>query len=175
MTKFNAGDFVVKRNGRMAAQVIRYQYGTLVYCRYLHAPYAPFQAYENDLKLYGNQSEMTTDKQTLYSFVVEGETRYGIHIGTNSQNQYLIEEKTTGAIHVYGKDQLEEVVPYTFGATIAGKETHYVGTPDALKKGDVLLYTGSSTPQVAVVTSVNTKNKSAREKFKGAKIVTEAI
>jgi hypothetical protein len=175
MTKFNAGDIVVKLNGRMPAKVIRYQYGTLVYCRYLHAPYAPFQAYENTLKLQENESEMTTDKQTLYSFVVDGETRYGIHIGTNSQNQYLIEEKTTGAIHVFGKDQLEEVVPYTFSATVAGKETHYVGIPDALKKGDVLLYTGSSTPQVAVVTGVDTKNKAAREKFKGAKIVTEAI
>jgi hypothetical protein len=39
----------------------------------------------------------------------------------------------------------------------------------------VLLYTGSSTPNVAVVTGVDTKNKSARSKFKGAKIVTEAI
>jgi hypothetical protein len=58
---------------------------------------------------------------------------------------------------------------------MGGKETHYVGTPDALKKGDVLLYTGSSTPQVAVVTGVDTKNKSARSKFKGAKLVTESI
>jgi len=175
MTKFNVGDIVVKSNGKMPAKVIRYQYGTLVYCRYLHAPYSPFQAYENTLNLYENQPEMAIDKQTLYSFVVDGETRYGTHIGTNSQNQYLIEEKTTGAIHVFAKDQLEEVVPYTFSATMGGKETHYVSTPDVLKKGDVLLYTGSSTPQVAVVTGVDTKNKAAREKFKGAKVVTETI
>jgi len=67
------------------------------------------------------------------------------------------------------------VVPYTFSASINGKETHYIGTPDVLKKGDVLLHTGSTTPQVAVVTGVDTKNKGARAKFKGAKIVTEAI
>jgi hypothetical protein len=175
MTKFNIDDIVVKVNGKMPAKVIRRLWGDKVYCRYLHAPYSPFEAYESGLKLLDNPPEMTTDKQTLYSFVVEGETRYGTHIGTNSQNQYLIEEKTTGAIHVFGKDQLEEVVPYTFSATIAGKETHYVGTPDVLKKGDVLLATGFSTPQVAVVTGVDTKNKTAREKFKGAKIVTEAI
>jgi hypothetical protein len=58
---------------------------------------------------------------------------------------------------------------------MGGKETHYVGTPGTLKKNDVLLYTGSSTPQVAVVTGIDTKNKSARSKFKGAKLVTEAI
>jgi hypothetical protein len=118
---------------------------------------------------------MTADKQTLYSFTVDGETRYGSHIGTNSQNQYLIEEKGTGTIHVFGKNDLEEVVPYTFSATMGGKETHYVGTPGALKKGDVLLYIGSTTAQIAYVTGVDTKNKSARSKFKGSKIVTESI
>ena len=175
MAKFNVDDLVVKVNGKLPAKVVRYSYGSVVYCRYLHPPYAPFQAYDHTLKLYENYPEMTTDKQTLYSFAIDGETRYGTHIGTNSQNQYLIEEKTTGAIHVFAKNQLEEVVPYTFSATMGGKETHYVGTPDVLKKGDVLLYTESSTPQVAVVTGVDTKNKTARAKFKGAKIVTEAI
>lgn len=175
MQKFNAGDIVVKINGKLPAKVEAYGYGNRVSCRYLHPPYSLFRVYDTTLKPYGKDTEMTTDKQTLYSFVVDGETRYGTHIGTNSQNQYLIEEKTTGAIHVFGKDQLEEVVPYTFSATIAGKETHYVGTPDVLKKGDVLLATGFSTPQVAVVTGVDTKNKTAREKFKGAKVVTEAI
>ena len=175
MAKFNVGDEVVKLNGKMPAEVVRYSYGSMVFCRYLHSPYATFQAYDHTLKLYGKDSEMTTDKQTLYSFAIDGEIRYGTHIGTNSQNQYLIEEKTTGAIHVFAKDQLEEVVPYTFSATMGGKETHYVGTPDVLKKGDVLLYTGSGMPQVAVVTGVDTKNKTARAKFKGAKIVTEAI
>lgn len=115
------------------------------------------------------------DTKTLYSFTVDGKVAYGTHIGTNSSNQYLIEEKGTGTIHVFDKKDLEEVLPYTFSAKMGSSENHYVGTPGALSKGDILLYTGSSTPQIAVVTGVDTKNKSARGKFKGAKLATEAI
>jgi len=173
MAQFNVGDIVTKQYGKKPAEVT-YASGGYYTCRYLESKQI-FYAYDRDLKLHDEETEMTTDKQTLYSFTVDGETRYGTHIGTNSQNQYLIEEKGSGTIHVFDKSGLEEVVPYTFSATMGGKETHYVGTPGALKKGDVLLYTGSNTPQVAVVTGVDTKNKSARAKFKGAKIVTEAI
>lgn len=175
---FNVGDIVTKQYGKKPAE-ITYSYsggygGGQYSCRYLHNKQT-FSAYGTDLKLYDEETEMTADTKTLYSFNVDGVVAYGTHIGTNSSNQYLIEEKGTGKIHVFDKKDLEEVVPYTFSATMGGKETHYVGTPDALKKGDVLLYTGSSTPQVAVVTGVDTKNKSARSKFKGAKLVTESI
>lgn len=176
--EFNVGDIVTKQYGKKPA-VITYSYcggygGGNYSCKYLHSNKS-FTAYGQELKIYDEETEMTADKQTLYSFTVDGKTAYGTHIGTNSQNQYLIEEKGTGTIHVFDKKDLEEVVPYTFSATMGGKETHYVGTPDTLKKNDVLLYTGSNTPQVAVVTGVDTKNKSARAKFKGAKLVTEAI
>jgi hypothetical protein len=176
--QFKVGDIVTKSYGKKPAEVTYVYFGGYgggeYSCRYLHSNQS-FTAYGNELKLYDEETEMTADKQTLYSFTVDGETRYGSHIGTNSQNQYLIEEKGTGTIHVFGKNDLEEVVPYTFSATMGGKETHYVGTPGALKKGDVLLYIGSTTAQIAYVTGVDTKNKSARSKFKGSKIVTESI
>ena len=180
MAKFNVGDIVISKNGKHPLEV------TTLPCwdggtwglRYLHnnkLNYVDNWNINENYSLYETSETMTA--QTLYSFTIDGETRcrYGTHIGTNSQNQYLIEEKGTGAIHVFDKKDLEEVVPYTFSASINGKETHYIGTPDVLKKGDVLLHTGSTTPQVAVVTGVDTKNKGARAKFKGAKIVTEAI
>jgi hypothetical protein len=173
---FNVGDIVTKQYGKKPAEVTyapSYSGGQFT-CRYLESKQT-FYARDYELKIYDEETEMTADTKTLYSFTVDGAVAYGTHIGTNSSNQYLIEEKGTGKIHVFDKKDLEEVVPYTFSATMGGKETHYVGTPGALKKGDVLLYTGSSTPQVAVVTGVDTKNKSARSKFKGAKIVTEAI
>jgi hypothetical protein len=173
MAQFNVGDIVIKIYGKNPGEVTDASGGYYT-CRYLHSRQT-FYAYKRDLKLYEEETEMTADTKTLYSFTVDGKTAYGTHIGTNSQNQYLIEEKGTGAIHVFDKKDLEEVVPYTFSASINGKETHYIGTPDVLKKGDVLLHTGSTTPQVAVVTAIDTKNKSARSKFKGAKIVTEAI
>jgi hypothetical protein len=176
---FNIGDIVIKKYGKKPAEVT-YSYsgynqcGGYYNCRYLHNN-TSFRQYGSDLELYNEETEMTTDTKTLYSFTIDGNVAYGTHIGTNSQNQYLIEEKGTGKIHVFDKKDLEEVVPYTFSAMMGGKETHYVGTPGVLKKNDVLLYTGSNTPQVAVVTGVDTKNKSARSKFKGSKIVTEAI
>ena len=173
---FNVGDIVTKQYGKKPAEVTyapSYSGGQFT-CRYLESKQT-FYARDYELKIYDEETEMTSDTKTLYSFTVDGVVAYGTHIGTNSSNQYLIEEKGTGKIHVFDKKDLEEVVPYTFSATMGGKETHYVGTPGALKKNDVLLYTGSSTPQVAVVTGVDTKNKSARSKFKGAKIVTEAI
>ncbi len=174
--QFNLGDIVTKQYGKKPAEVTyapSYSGGQFT-CRYLESKQT-FYAREYELKLYEEETEMTADTKTLYSFTVDGKTAYGTHIGTNSQNQYLIEEKGTGSIHVFDKKDLEEVVPYTFSASINGKETHYIGTPDVLQKNDILLYTGSSTPQVAVVTGVDTKSKSARSKFKGSKIVTEAI
>jgi hypothetical protein len=173
---FQIGDLVTKLNGKKPAEVVwRQDWGSVGYykCVYQDSRQT-FHAYGTDLKPCEQETKMA-DTKTLYSFNVDGKTAYGIHIGTNSQNKYLIEEKTTGAIHVLDKDQLEEVVPYTFSASINGKETHYIGTPDVLKEGDILLHTGSATPQVAVVTGVDTKNKGARSKFKGAQIVTVAI
>jgi uncharacterized protein YodC (DUF2158 family) len=174
--EFNFGDIVTKKNGKKPAKITYVSdYSSTGYytCRYLHNNQS-FSCYGSDLKIYEEETEMA-DTKTLYSFTVDGKVAYGTHIGTNSQNQYLIEEKGTGAIHVFDKSALEEVVPYTFSAKMGNSENHYVGTPGALNKGDILLYTGSSTPQIAVVTGVDTKNKSARGKFKGAKLTTEAI
>ena len=174
MTQFNVGDIVTKKHGKKPAEIVSRGWGNESWnCRYLHSKQA-FHVYASDLKLYTEETEMT-DTKTLYSFTVDDKVAYGTHIGTNSSNQYLIEEKGTGTIHVFDKKDLEEVLPYTFSAKMGTSENHYVGTPGAVSKDDILLYTGSSTPQIAVVTGVDTKNKSARSKFKGAKIVTEAI
>lgn len=114
--------------------------------------------------------------KTLYSFSkVDGTVGYGTHIGTNSQNQYLIEEKGTGAILVFDKNKLEEVLPYTFSAKVGNSENHYQGTPGTLEVGDVLLHTDGGGLQVAVVSALDTKNKNARGKFKGVKLVTQKI
>lgn len=175
MAQFNIGDIVTKKHGKKPAEIVsRGWYSSESWqCRYLHSKQS-FTEYASDLKIYEEETEMA-DTKTLYSFTVDGKVAYGTHIGTNSSNQYLIEEKGTGTIHVFDKKDLEEVLPYTFSAKMGSSENHYVGTPGSVSKGDILLYTGSSTPQIAVVTGVDTKNKSARGKFKGAKLTTEAI
>ena len=53
--------------------------------------------------------------------------------------------------------------------------SHYVCQPDAVKKGDFLLYTNGSQPQIAVVTAVDTKNKTARANFRGKRLVLEDL
>jgi hypothetical protein len=177
---FKVGDIVTKQYGKKTAE-ITYEYagyqnrGGYYSCRYTQSKHS-FSSYGTDLKLYEGETEQMAETKTLYSFTKDdGTVAYGTHIGTNSSNQYLIEEKVTGQIHVLDKKNLEEVLPYTFSAKMGTSENHYVGTPGTVKKGDILLYTGSSTPQIAVVTGIDTKNKSARSKFKGAKIVTEEI
>jgi len=81
----------------------------------------------HELIPYESPEESMAETKTLYSFTkADGTVAYGSHIGTNSSNNYLIEEKGTGEIHVLDPKSIEEVLPYTFSATIAGKETHYV-------------------------------------------------
>lgn len=174
--RFNVGDHVSKINGKKIAEVVvvpSYAYHNYT-CRYLDNG-GTMYATENKLKI-ADQDEQSQNMKTLYSFTKEdGSTGYGTHIGTNSQNQYLIEEKGTGAILVFDKDKLEEVLPYTFSAKIGNSETHYQGTPGTLEVGDVLLHTGGGNVHVAVVTAIDTKNKNARGKFKGVKLVTQKI
>lgn len=173
---FNVGDHVVKRSGKKVAiveNVPSYAHGTYC-CRYINSGQT-FYDYESNLKA-ADQDGQSQNMKILYSFTKEdGSTGYGTHIGTNSQNQYLIEEKGSGAILVFDKDKLEEVLPYTFSAKIGSSETHYQGTKGTVEVGDVLLYTGGGNAQVAVVTALDTKNKNARGKFKGVKLVTEKI
>ena len=176
--KFEVGDIVTKQHGKKPAEITYasdyHHYQGYYTCKYLQSG-GSFTAYGNELKLYEQDTEEMAQTKALYSFTVDGKVAYGTHIGTNSQNQYLIEEKGTGTIHVFDKKDLEEVVPYTFSAKMGNSENHYVGTPGSLAKDDILLYTGGGTPQIAVVTGIDTKNKSARSKFKGAKIVTQSI
>jgi hypothetical protein len=175
--KFEIGDIVISKTGKHPLKVTsRPNYnGGCWELRYVHnnkLKYVDDWNIKSHYSLYETAETMTTE--TLYSFDLNGVTTFGTHIGTNSQNKYLIEEKTTGAIHILDKDQLEEVLPYTFSAKLSGSEQHYIGTPGALKVNDILLCTAGNSPTVAVVTALDTKNKSAR-RFKGAKIVTEAI
>jgi hypothetical protein len=176
MTNFNIGDIVTKTYGKKPATIIRHSWnGRDWYCKYIEGNGA-FEASSAELVLHDPPEEPMAETKTLYSFKKEdGTVAYGSHIGTNSSNNYLIEEKGTGDIHVLSPKDVEEVLPYTFSASINGKETHYVCQPDVVKKGDFLLYTTGTTPQIAVVTAVDTKNKSARSKFRGKRLVLEDL
>lgn len=113
--------------------------------------------------------------KTLYSFVDNGTVKYGTHIGTNSSNQLLIEEKGSGRIYTLNRNDVDEVVPYTFSVVDVMDDlstTHYIGTPDTVKKGDILL---TAKGDLVKVVAVNTKSKTASTTFKGRRVVTEEI
>lgn len=173
---FNVGDVVKKKYGSKPMRILRKAWGDQWYCEFLHNKNRTY-AYDRDLVIYDESpEEPMAETKTLYSFKkADGSVAYGSHIGTNSSNNYLIEEKGTGDIHVLSLKDVEEVLPYTFSASIDGKDTHYVCQPDAVKKGDFLLYTNGSQPQIAVVTAVDTKNKTARAKFRGKRLVLEDL
>jgi hypothetical protein len=122
--------------------------------------------------------EETTPKstmKTLYKFTHEGNEVFGTHIGTDGSNNYVLEVKGGGGIVVKDPKDIEEVIPWTFAVKINGKETHFMGQPDKVKKGDFLLYNCNGTPVLCTVTGVDTKCKTAREKFKGLRLVTETL
>ena len=178
MAKFKVGDIVTKKYGKKPAEIIRngwYSQESWT-CRYLDSKQT-FTEYASDLKIHEPEEEPIMETKTLYSFTDDnGTTVFGTHIGTNSSNQYIIEIKGGGGIVIKDQKELEEVLPYTFSVTIGGKEIHYIGEPGKLTKGDILIHTPSAGRyEVVVVGAVDTKNKTARSKFKGRKLVTETI
>jgi hypothetical protein len=183
--KFSLGDVVTKAHGKKTAVITHLPPGdpngwgwqSQYTCKYEQSG-ASFQEQERYLKLQESPSATLANMKTLYSFTKpDGSTGYGTYLATNSTNQLIIEEKGTGAILTFDKEQLEEVLPYTFAVKVNGKETHYLGNSSStLKKGDVVMLTdANSNYSIGKVTGVDTKNRSPREKFNGVKLVTEPI
>ena len=177
---FDVGDIVVSKKGTRPGKIIEtgafnYRNGCWGYVNveYLHNKRTQILAKEN-LVLYNDSKTMTPEQNTLYQFKPSdsSESLYGHHIGTNQQSQWVMEEKGTGKIHVIPKEAAEEVLPFTFSVKMGGTTSHFIADPDTVQKDDVLLYTGGEYPELAVVIATNTKNKSARSKFVGVKLVT---
>lgn len=180
--KFKNGDIVIAHNGKRPAEVT-YAYNNInsygntgyVNARYLHNG-ASVRFDASRIKLY--EGETMADSKTLYSLTKEdGTVVYGTHVGTNSQNKLLIEVKGTNEIILADKSQLEEVVPYTFKVRINGRDQHFQGEPNKFKKNDMLVYTGNGADklELAMVTALDTKNKSATNTFKGFRVLTEEL
>ena len=172
---FNVGDIVISKYGKYPLTISYIGYSQIS-GKYLHNGNS-CSIDTNNLIYYEPEEETIMETKTLYSFTDDnGTTVFGSHIGTNSSNQYIIEIKGGGGIVIKDQKDLEEVLPYTFSVTIGGKEIHYIGEPGKLTKGDILIHTPSAGQfTVVVVGAVDTKNKTARSKFKGRKLVTETI
>ena len=176
MAKFKKDDIVISKKGKNPARVTENNsWGGYTNVRYLHNDSHSTLVTDN-LILYNESENMTTETPLLYQFKTEDDsTAYGTHIGTNSKNLWLMEEKGSGRVLTIDPKDAEEVLPYTFSVKMRGNTTHYIGEEGVVTNGDVLLYTGGDYPEIATVTAVNTKNKSARAKFTGRRVITEQL
>lgn len=169
---FSIGDIVKTRKGTGKAIKI-----TSVSNRYVSGVYVDsgraFSSNVRGIMMFDEEGGNKMASNQLYSFTKDdGTVVYGTHIGTNSQNKMLIEVKGTGEIVVKARKELEEVLPYTFAVKTGSVTKQYIGEADKVTVGDVLI---TSTNQIGVVTAVDTKDKTARGRFKGRKVVTTEV
>ena len=105
--------------------------------------------YDRDLnkeyKVVGNVNEEKKEADMSKLFKVIGEEIYGIHIGTNTAGELVLEIRgdANNAIKAFKKDVLEEVKPYTiklvaFGGT--GNPRHATVEKGKLSKNDVIVW-----------------------------------
>lgn len=176
-TTFNVGDIVVKPSGKKPFQ--------LTYVPDRPSSWSPYRGtyLHNNAEvqaerviLYEDSKEMS--KKTIYSFTDDsGEMVRGLHIGTNSKGLYILEVDDGRDDYVL-KDpkDIEEVIPYTFSVETSGREIHYVGEAGKISEGDFLIQkTGRGSFEIVQVKGVNTRNKQARSKFKGFRLIAESI
>jgi hypothetical protein len=171
---FTKGTQVIRLKGKYPATVESTYWQDHLTCRYNHNG-GTFFIHHRYLQLYTGDSTMSA-KKTLYSYTKpDGTIIYGHHIGTNSQNEFIIEVKGTNEILVLPAEALTEILPFTFSAKCGAKETQFIGTPDTVSTGDILVSIGNSTPQFYIVTAVDTKDKTASQRFKGHKVNTTPL
>jgi hypothetical protein len=165
-------DLITKVYGKKPIEVTE-----IIYDNYVNGIYIDSNNYVSgyfyDFKPYEPEEDNTMSKQQLFTWTDDSGQHYGTLLATNSNGDYVIEEKKTGNIVTKDKSAVEEVLPYTFSAKcgISTNEKHFIGT-DTIKKGDILIQ--NSTMKYWTVTAVDTKNKNAT-KFVGRRIVTEKI
>jgi hypothetical protein len=152
---------------------------------------AQITRFNTDFVLLDDNSDHTTeskgiDKMKGKLFQTKEETpRFGIGLAVNSQNEYVLEMKVTGALEAFtmkkGSEQLEVVMPYSFAVKYStGPQTYqYRGREGSVSVGDLLLSLNSQHAKggisIAQVVEINTKNDKAVKPFDGMKIVTEPL
>jgi hypothetical protein len=110
----------------------------------------------------GNTKE---GKKTMSKlFKVIGEEVYGIHIGTNTAGELVLEIRgdANNAIKAFKKDALEEVKPYTVKLVPlagAGNPRHAAVEKDKLKQNDVIMYAAT----IWTVVELDTKQDNCSE------------
>jgi len=99
----------------------------------------------SDYKYDGNVNEEKGKNKMAKLFKVIGEELYGIHIGTNTAGEFVLEIRgdANNSIKAFKKDTLEEVKPYTVKLVALGSGVnprHATVEKDKLSKSDVVIW-----------------------------------
>jgi len=117
-----------------------------------------------DFKYDGNVNEEKKEADMSKLFKVIGEEIYGIHIGTNTAGELVLEIRgdANNAIKAFKKDVLEEVKPYTVKLVAMGSgenPRHVTVEKGKLSKQDVIIWQ----QRVWVVVELDTKQDNCAE------------
>lgn len=99
----------------------------------------------------------------LYEIKQGGEVCYGHKLAVNSQGQWVMEVKGTGAVIAVDKTYVEEVLPHTVGVQFETNKTvyHYFAEKGAVEKGAFYIVDSAMGRAIVQVTDVDTKNVNA--------------
>lgn len=112
----------------------------------------------------------------LYEIKHEGQTLYGHKLAVNSQGQWVMEVKGTGAVIAISKTLVEEVLPHTIGVQFDSTKMtyHYLAEAGKYAVGEFFILDAPMGRAIVQVVSVDTKSKSATKVFEPlAKLKTE--
>lgn len=110
-------------------------------------------------------------------FEVKGKKNvFGIFLAKRPNGEYVLEMKDGSGAEAFSKDDLVEVLPYTVSIKYLSDRGStasydYECEEGKVEKGDLLVING----QLAQVTGIDTKSKSAHKTLTGRKLTTEAI
>lgn len=114
------------------------------------------------------QEENKMNNQTLYQ--IKGTDTYCTYLATRSDGKLVVELKGTAEIQTVGKEQLEEVVPFTFAVQFSGTGIayHFLGDSGSVSVGDLVVRTDASYfGSFGIVTGIDTKSRQATKRFTG--------
>ena len=112
----------------------------------------------------------------LYEIKQNGEVCYGHKLATNSQGQWVMEVKGTGAVIAVDKAFVEEVLPHTVGIQFETNNTvyHYFADKGAVQVGAFYIVDTAMGRAIAQVVAVDSKSTKATTTLNVlAKIQTE--
>lgn len=174
MPEFKVGDIVISKKGTKPFRITVYRSGSYyVHGVYLHNNHDSICLKEN-LIPYNENTMANSDMTTLYSFEIDGQTKYGHHIATNSLGLCVVEEKGgSGQIYTLEKTLLQEVVPYTvhMREMNTSNSVNVITTEGTYKLNEMIIHSG----RIWIVTKLNNKVKNGVELKNARRIVTEEI